>query len=53
MDPSFILLRGWDPSGVSSDLEGVPYSTLWLESCDALLQQLHAHFLHICKGTVF
>lgn len=33
MDPSLILLHDWDPTGVSSDLEAVPYSTL-LESCD-------------------
>lgn len=35
MDPTLILLRSWDPTGASSDLEMVPYPTLWLESCDA------------------
>lgn len=35
MDPSLILLHGWDPTGASSDLEVVPYPTLWLESCNA------------------
>lgn len=34
MDPTLILLHSWDPAGASSDLEVVPYPTLWLESCD-------------------
>lgn len=34
MDSSLTLFHGWDPTGVSSDLEMVPHLTLCLESCD-------------------
>lgn len=34
-DPSLILLHGGSPIRLSSDLEVVPYPTLWLDSCDA------------------